>query len=727
LKLSTNPLYTLLSGTEQLTVLAFSLNPDIQSDYSLIPVEQFIKLAKPDFYSAWAMRKVTALPLALCSGVIITTYHLVMCTFFKAWETISSAQLQDPIARHRFLLTQAQNEGYGRLISLVHDKRGLYWIYKSQFNRACLALHQTKTLPLELFHDQLEIETNPWDPTILNLFPDNEEGKARLKRLSPSTLKSLYPLFKPQQFFALLSSDHLNDIDYTLLSGDSRQVALEVMFSCPHSHKEIQTRFALLSPSNLRALQPHFSPIHYQLLPLNSAMNLDFSKLIKSQFAALTKDQKSAFIPRLDKATLEISLSLFEPQDFYYLSELQLQYLDLNRLSSEKISYALGFKIPKDIPSPSREFIQSRLDALPRKTSMNPILTSLRDHHDFDAHASSYLQSVVRYLICKGRITELPAYELRLFFITYGLIGRDEETVRSRISFIDQFLGISRLYLGESLNIGTRGTVVCTKQFSRPPPAFITHTLLPRLLKLDELEPLYPDLYKEILLRLVVFGYLSTQEEFALMLSLEPSHTERTRRYLPYALELATKNKSLELAITLAHWALLHPKDFGHLSLAPHLNYARFRALIHLGPKSTSSEKHPISEDSKERYSHLLPVDVIATPAWLSLSELRELLTETQKSDRWVQLLVVQRYLLDKISGTGIPLAPRPAALNTRSAPIPIPDSKKTPRHRLLCAAPTPVRAIDETAPASDSEVDSDEENYRRWGTPPPFLGFDKA
>lgn len=104
------------------------------------PQFQYSNVSYKDYSEAysekgWRTRKIIALPAALWSGIVKTIYHIgeLLMALLASIGGNQSLQLR----ASAFRVVRDLEEGFGRLVSLFHDKYGSYHIEQSTFHNAC--------------------------------------------------------------------------------------------------------------------------------------------------------------------------------------------------------------------------------------------------------------------------------------------------------------------------------------------------------------------------------------------------------------------------------------------------------------------------------------------------------------------------------------------------------------------------------------------------------------
>ena len=92
--------------------------------------------------SDWLKRKITALPRAVWSALVESIYHLVTGAIIGLVRYPNDGGRF--IKARLFSVPRDFQEAFGRLISLFHDKLGLFSIQKAQFYQSCYECFYSK-------------------------------------------------------------------------------------------------------------------------------------------------------------------------------------------------------------------------------------------------------------------------------------------------------------------------------------------------------------------------------------------------------------------------------------------------------------------------------------------------------------------------------------------------------------------------------------------------------
>lgn len=127
-------LFTFLATQEQKDKQAIleyaNLNPHFQ--YGSVNFEQYSIQYKSD---GWLARKVFALPMAAWSGIVKTTYHLAIAILIGIPTSLFNEGRR--FKANLFNAARDFQECFGRILSIIDDKSGLYHIEESQFHKSC--------------------------------------------------------------------------------------------------------------------------------------------------------------------------------------------------------------------------------------------------------------------------------------------------------------------------------------------------------------------------------------------------------------------------------------------------------------------------------------------------------------------------------------------------------------------------------------------------------------
>lgn len=145
----------------------------------------------------WQSRKIQALPSALWSILIETTFHLAFALFNDLPKTLFVAFLEGSLnkdtpvciearsllCRRTFNIIRHIQEGIGRFILLFNDRLGLYYIKESRFQRICYHLNAESFKNLEK-----TLETQKQDERFKK---GREEHAERIKKLENEIKENL--------------------------------------------------------------------------------------------------------------------------------------------------------------------------------------------------------------------------------------------------------------------------------------------------------------------------------------------------------------------------------------------------------------------------------------------------------------------------------------------------------------------------------------------------------
>jgi hypothetical protein len=108
--------------------LFLTMKRNVQYTYGHADLQQFSVEYKS---SGWLGRKVIAIPAAILIGIFKTVYNVAKILFELCTSGKTSAKIQS------YRLARDLQESYGWLTTLFNDKKGQFYIQKSQFNQSC--------------------------------------------------------------------------------------------------------------------------------------------------------------------------------------------------------------------------------------------------------------------------------------------------------------------------------------------------------------------------------------------------------------------------------------------------------------------------------------------------------------------------------------------------------------------------------------------------------------
>lgn len=135
--------YLTLSGE----TLTENIKSSLKFHYGKVGYQEYSE--KHDFTKEWA-HKVTAIPLALYSGTIKTTYHLAKAIFIgipSSYLEKNNALKLTALKTNSYAFIRDLEESFGQILTIFSDKMGSYLVQKSLFQKECYSIfeHHAKT------------------------------------------------------------------------------------------------------------------------------------------------------------------------------------------------------------------------------------------------------------------------------------------------------------------------------------------------------------------------------------------------------------------------------------------------------------------------------------------------------------------------------------------------------------------------------------------------------
>ena len=350
----------------------------------------------------WVKRKIVVLPMMVWSGVVKTTYHLVLVIFYGIfrWDRGRYAQA------YVYCVARDVQEAFGRFVSLFNDRYGLYHIEESQFQKIIYEHYIEQ-------HGQCYVD-HDWTPV---------EVQTLLERDVNCGMGSCLSGYQ----FGNLRFDRLN------------VVGIHALFGLHHGNdeREIRRRIALLPQEVVQALVER-EDMQYsdfgKMISDDQIRNLRFENLssayINAMFGLHHGNDEREIRRRVALLPQEVVQTLLEREDMQYsdfgkmISDDQIRNLRFDRLLRPGIDGVFGLRGWRD----ERE-IWRRIALLPQAQVQALLEREDIQYSDFGKMISDDQIRNLRF----DRLLRTSIY------VILGLVGRnDEREIRRRIALLPQ-------------------------------------------------------------------------------------------------------------------------------------------------------------------------------------------------------------------------------------------------------------------------------------------------
>ena len=140
------------SGGNHINHKVFKENP--QFKYAEPKFSEYSKLYTD---SGWFGRKIIAIPAAAWAAIIKTMYHLSKSIFCDFLRTASNGDFY--FKAQVYSIVRDLQESFGRILSIFHDRSGLFHIQQAQFYKSCYeCFYENDNVPV---HTSITKDDNP--------------------------------------------------------------------------------------------------------------------------------------------------------------------------------------------------------------------------------------------------------------------------------------------------------------------------------------------------------------------------------------------------------------------------------------------------------------------------------------------------------------------------------------------------------------------------------------
>lgn len=321
-----------------------------------VDYQKFSEKYKP---KGWFGRKIIAIPAAVWAITIKTVYHLVkaillgipMAPFEKG--KYFKAQL--------FHIGRDFQEAFGRAISFLNDRYGLYHIQESQFYKSCYTCSysavrgnpsQPNPVPNPAPDQKTSIPNNLAEAEKMYPFALSSEIKKseeKLSKLSEEDFKKTIVYFSDEQY-SIIPAVHINAIDYNSITETEIQHLFPMGILESEKSKE---KLGKLSPENFKLLVKKFDHDYFSIIPKNHVDHIDYTNLTKSQFTYLfpyhffaagsEEEQTREKLAQLSVDNFKKVVSKFDDKHFFLVSNDHVDHIDYTNLTKSQCEYLFPY------------------------------------------------------------------------------------------------------------------------------------------------------------------------------------------------------------------------------------------------------------------------------------------------------------------------------------------------------------------------------------------------